>query len=166
VFSTLHTNDAASAITRLIDLGVPPYLINATVIGVLAQRLVRSLCPSCKQPEPGVDGTTLAAAMPSLPDLATDPMLHPASSCRAVGCEACRGTGYRGRIGLFELLMFDEAMRQANREGTQQTPDLAAIRAQALKGGMEPLRLAGLHKVAAGVTTLDEVLRSTPGWQT
>ncbi|MEY2689706.1 MAG: hypothetical protein RL375_3905 [Pseudomonadota bacterium] len=164
VFSTLHTNDAASAITRLIDLGVPPYLINATVIGVLAQRLVRSLCPSCRQPDPGVDTATLAAAMPSLPGLADDPLLARPRSCRAVGCETCRDTGYRGRIGLFELLMFDEAMRQANREGTQSTPDLPAIRAQALKGGMEPLRLAGLHKVAGGETTLDEVLRSTPGW--
>jgi general secretion pathway protein E len=164
VFSTLHTNDAASALTRLIDLGVPPYLINATVIGVLAQRLVRSLCPSCRQPDPSIDTATLVAAMPSLPGLVNDPLLARPTSCRAVGCETCRDTGYRGRIGLFELLMFDEAMRQANREGSHSTPDLAAIRAQALKGGMEPLRLAGLHKVASGDTTLEEVLRSTPAW--
>jgi general secretion pathway protein E len=164
VFSTLHTNDAASALTRLIDLGVPPYLINATVIGVLAQRLVRSLCPSCRQPDPSIDTATLVAAMPSLPGLGNDPLLARPTSCRAVGCETCRDTGYRGRIGLFELLMFDEAMRQANREGSHSTPDLAAIRAQALKGGMEPLRLAGLHKVASGDTTLEEVLRSTPAW--
>jgi general secretion pathway protein E len=165
VFSTLHTNDAASAITRLIDLGVPAYLINATVIGVLAQRLVRSLCPACRAPDPATDATTLAAALPRLAAFddafATD---APFTPHRAVGCESCRGTGYRGRIGLFELLMFDEAMRQANREGSQSTPDLAAIRAQALAGGMTPLRLGGLHQVAAGHTTLDEVLRSTPGW--
>ncbi|MFM2068916.1 MAG: hypothetical protein RLZZ584_3825 [Pseudomonadota bacterium] len=165
VFSTLHTNDAASAITRLIDLGVPAYLINATVIGVLAQRLVRSLCPACRAPDPATDATTLAAALPRLAAFddafATD---APFTPHRAVGCESCRGTGYRGRIGLFELLMFDEAMRQANREGSQSTPDLAAIRAQALGGGMTPLRLGGLHQVAAGHTTLDEVLRSTPGW--
>jgi general secretion pathway protein E len=167
VFSTLHTNDAASAITRLIDLGVPPYLINATIIGVLAQRLVRSLCPSCRASDPATDAATLAAALPPLPAFA-QALREPGrlvQACRAVGCESCRGTGYRGRIGLFELLMFDEAMRQANREGSHSTPDLAAIRAQALAGGMTPLRLGGLHQVAAGHTTLDEVLRSTPAWQ-
>jgi general secretion pathway protein E len=165
VFSTLHTNDAASAITRLIDLGVPPYLINATVIGVLAQRLVRGLCPLCRAPDSGTDTATLGAALPRLPafDQAFDADV-PFTPHRAVGCESCRGTGYRGRIGLFELLMFDEAMRQANREGSQSTPDLAAIRAQALQGGMLPLRLAGLRQVAAGSTTLDEVLRATPAW--
>jgi general secretion pathway protein E len=165
VFSTLHTNDAASAITRLIDLGVPPYLINATVIGVLAQRLVRSLCASCRAPDAATDAATLTSALPRLP--AFDGVFEagrPLQACRAVGCETCRGTGYRGRIGLFELLMFDEAMRLANREGAQNTPDLAAIRSQALAGGMLPLRLAGLRQVAAGHTTLEEVLRATPAW--
>ncbi|MEY4751036.1 MAG: hypothetical protein RIQ60_3250 [Pseudomonadota bacterium] len=166
VFSTLHTNDAASAITRLIDLGVPAYLINATVIGVLAQRLVRSLCPSCRSPDPDTDAAALASALPPLPAFAqafNEPG-RTLQACRAVGCESCRGTGYRGRIGLFELLMFDESMRQANREGSHNTPDLAAIRARALASGMTPLRLVGLHQVAAGQTTLDEVLRATPGW--
>jgi general secretion pathway protein E len=166
VFSTLHTNDAASAITRLIDLGVPAYLINATVIGVLAQRLVRSLCPDCKAPDADLTPAVLAQALPGLGALQDGLASLPLQACRAVGCETCRGTGYRGRIGLFELLMVDETIRQANASGAGQTPDLQAIRRQALAGGLRPLRLAGIERVAQGQTTLDEVLRATPSWQT
>jgi general secretion pathway protein E len=132
---------------------------------VLAQRLVRSLCAGCRAPDAATDAATLTSALPRLP--AFDGVFEadrPLQACRAVGCETCRGTGYRGRIGLFELLMFDEAMRLANHEGAQSTPDLAAIRSQALAGGMLPLRLAGLRQVAAGHTTLEEVLRATPAW--
>ncbi|WP_293997145.1 GspE/PulE family protein [Sphaerotilus sp.] len=159
VFSTLHTNDAASAITRLLDLGVAPYLISATVIGVLAQRLVRQLCPACKQPDLALTLPALQAALPSVPVLAEHEPFQPH---RPVGCPACRQSGFRGRRGLFELLTVNEAVRGAVRE----VPDLGLLRRQSLSDGLQPLRRAGLRQVADGRTTLDEVLRSTPGWET
>jgi general secretion pathway protein E len=155
VFSTLHTNDAASAITRLADLGVPPYLISATVIGVLAQRLARTLCPACKQPDDSVTREDLdAAAKPWRLKGGVRPY-------KAVGCLECRNTGYRGRAGLYELLAMSETARQS----VHPTLDAAALRRTALAEGMHPLRLAGVMKVAEGVTTLDEVLRTTPAWE-
>ncbi|MFM2052324.1 MAG: hypothetical protein RL456_361 [Pseudomonadota bacterium] len=157
VFSTLHTNDAASAITRLLDLGVPAYLIGATLSGVLAQRLVRQLCPACRQPDPALTEAALQAALPGVPVLDDGMPFRPH---RAPGCEACRHTGYRGRRGLFELLAIDEGVRGAIRD----TPDLAHLRRQGLRHGMQPLRRAGLRLVAQGHTTLDEVLRATPDW--
>jgi general secretion pathway protein E len=156
VFSTLHTNDAASAITRLTDLGVPPYLISATVIGVLAQRLARVLCPACKQRD---DSTTREVL---------DEMAKPwrlsggVRPYKPVGCLDCRHTGYRGRAGLYELLMMSDAARAH----VHPVFDVAALRRQAVKEGMRPLRLAGAMKVAEGLTTIDEVLRSTPGLNT
>jgi general secretion pathway protein E len=154
VFSTLHTNDAASAITRLADLGVPPYLISATVIGVLAQRLARTLCPSCKVRDETLTREELAAVVrPWRLKGAVRP-------CRPVGCLECRMTGYRGRAGLYELLVMNDATRSA----VHPTLDVAALRRQALAEGMHPLRLAGVMKIAEGVTTLDEVLRTTPAW--
>jgi general secretion pathway protein E len=156
VFSTVHTNDAPASITRLVDLGVPPYLIGATVIGVLAQRLARALCPSCKQPDPSV-------TIDSLQSLAAPWRL--AGSIRphkAVGCPACRGTGYRGRTALYELMTLSEAARNAIHPHF----DAARLRRQAVSEGMQPLRVAGLAKVAQGVTTLEEVLRCTPRWET
>ena len=153
VFSTLHTNDSASAITRLADLGVPSYLISATVIGVLAQRLTRTLCPSCKQRD---DGTTREA----LDELARPWRLSGGvRPFRSVGCLECRHTGYRGRAGLYELLVLSEAARGC----VHPSLDAAALRRQAYKDGMRPLRLAGAMKVAEGLTTIEEVLRSTPG---
>jgi general secretion pathway protein E len=155
VFSTLHTNDSASAITRLTDLGVPPYLIGATVIGVLAQRLVRTLCTSCKQPDPQTSAETI------------DEVIKPwringrVSAYKPVGCLECRMTGYRGRAGLYELLSVSEA---ANAYIHPQ-PDISKLRKQSLTEGLRPLRLAGAMKVAEGVTTLEEVLRSTPVWE-
>jgi general secretion pathway protein E len=152
VFSTLHTNDAASAITRLVDLGVPPYLIGATVVGVLAQRLVRTLCTACKQPD-----DTLTAE--SLLELSRPwSVSGTVRAYRPVGCLECRMTGYRGRAGLYELLTLGEAARPF----VHPTPQLDALRQQAVRDGMRPLRLAGLLKVAEGQTTVDEVLRSTP----
>jgi general secretion pathway protein E len=154
VFSTLHTNDAASAITRLADLGVPPYLISATVIGVLAQRLARTLCPACKARDEAVTRETLNAAA------------HPwrlkgaVRAYKPVGCLECRMTGYRGRAGLYELLLMSDAARAA----VHPTVDVAALRRQALADGMHPLRLAGVMKVADGSTTLEEILRTTPKW--
>ncbi|MEY2873175.1 MAG: hypothetical protein RLZZ373_546, partial [Pseudomonadota bacterium] len=159
VFSTLHTNDAASAITRLLDLGVPAYLISATLIGVLAQRLVRQLCPNCCLPDPSLSLEALQAALPGVPVLEDGEAFQPH---RAAGCPACRQSGFRGRRGLFELLTVNEAVRGAVRD----VPDLPVLRRQSLSDGLQPLRRAGLRQVAEGRTTLDEVLRSTPGWET
>jgi len=155
VFSTLHTNDAPSAITRLVDLGVPPYLISATVIGVLAQRLARTLCPACKQPDEGV--TTEEIAQLAKP-WSLRGQVRP---YKPVGCPACRQTGYRGRTALYELMMMSEAVRGA----THPTLQNAALRRHAVAEGMRPLRMAGLAQVAAGQTSLEEVLRSTPRWE-
>jgi general secretion pathway protein E len=152
VFSTLHTNDAVGAVTRLSDLGVPGYLIAATVIGVLAQRLARTLCPACKARD---DSTTREAL---------DELVRPwrlsggVRPYRAVGCIECRNTGYRGRAGLYELMVMSENLRRL----IHPTLDAAALAKQAVKEGMRPLRLAGAMKVAEGVTTLEEVLRATP----
>ncbi|MCA6216280.1 Flp pilus assembly complex ATPase component TadA [Ideonella sp. B7] len=155
VFSTLHTNDAPSAITRLVDLGVPPYLISATVIGVLAQRLARTLCPQCKQPDPSVSAEAVGAL--SKPWRLAGPLrVH-----QAVGCPACRQTGYRGRAALYELMQISEPVRQAMHPQL----DLARLRRQAAEEGLMPLRVAGLSKVAQGLTTLEEVLRCTPAWE-
>lgn len=152
VFSTLHTNDAPSAITRLMELGVPNYLINATMLGVLAQRLVRTLCPHCKQPDESVTRERL------------DEFVKPwqiSGSVRAyrpVGCVDCRMTGYRGRMGLYELLTLSEEFKvQVNKE-----PNITALRRQAVADGMRPLRLAGALRVAEGLTTIEEVLSATP----
>ncbi|MFN3415807.1 MAG: GspE/PulE family protein [Caldimonas sp.] len=155
VFTTLHTNDAASAITRLLDLGVPSYLISATVLGVLAQRLVRTLCPHCKQPDEDFSRDTLAAA------IAPWRMSGAFRPYRPVGCIECRMTGFQGRAGLYELLTVTEALKPH----LTQTPDLSRLRQQATQDGMRPLRLAGAMKVAEGLTTLDEVLRATPAWE-
>ena len=156
VFSTLHTNDAASAITRLVDLGVPAYLISATVIGVLAQRLARTLCAACKVRDSGAGATREAM----------DALVQPwrlsggVRPYKPVGCLACRQTGFRGRVGLYELLVLSEDAKRAVHPGQ----DMTALRRQAVKDGMRPLRLAGMMKVAEGLTTVDEVLRATPAW--
>jgi general secretion pathway protein E len=156
VFSTLHTNDSPSAVTRLADLGVAPYLISSTVIGVLAQRLVRTLCPACKQPDDSVTRETL------------DEIVKPwrlsgsVKPYKPVGCLECRMTGYRGRAGLYELL----SVTDASRATIHPTIDSPKLRKQALADGMRPLRLAGVMKVAEGLSTLDEVLRATPAWET
>jgi general secretion pathway protein E len=156
VFSTLHTNDSASAVTRLVDLGVPPYLIGATVIGVLAQRLVRALCASCKQPDEAVTAETLNEAIKPWR------INGKARPYKAVGCLECRMTGFRGRAGLYELLTVNEAAQPA----IHPVPDASKLRQLSLNDGLRPLRLAGMMKVAEGVTTMDEVLRSTPSWDT
>jgi len=152
VFSTLHTNDAPSAITRLMELGVPAYLINATVVGVLAQRLVRTLCRQCKAP----DAETARAAL--------DDVVKPWKISgtwqpyRPVGCVDCRMTGFLGRMGLYELLTVSEALKeQMTRE-----PAMGPLKRQAITDGMRPLRLAGALRVAEGHTTVEEVLSATP----
>jgi general secretion pathway protein E len=155
VFSTLHTNDAASAITRLVDLGVAPYLIGATVIGVLAQRLVRTLCVACKQPDDTVTPEKMAEFVkPWRLNGAAKPY-------RPIGCLECRMTGFRGRTGLYELLSVTDTARRS----IQPVPDVTQLRVQALQDGMRPLRLAGAMKVAEGLTTLQEVMSATPAWE-
>jgi general secretion pathway protein E len=152
VFSTLHTNDSVSALTRLQDLGVPPYLISATVIGVLAQRLVRTLCAACKQPDE-------ALSAERLDEVVAPWQIHrKVGAYRPVGCLECRMTGFRGRAGLYELLTLDDKTEGA----LHPQIDTQALRKLAAQHGLKPLRVAGVAKVAQGVTTLDEVLRSTP----
>jgi len=154
VLSTLHTNDAPTAVTRLLDLGLPGYLLNSTLLGVMAQRLVRTLCPHCKKP---MDMTDVDVA-------AWDGMVAPWKSNRPaklyqpVGCLECRMTGYLGRVGLYEILMLSPEIRKLIGEAA----DLDAIRAQAVREGLRPLRLAGALKVAQGITTIEEVLKVAP----
>lgn len=152
VFSTLHTNDAPSAVSRLMELGVPPYLINATLLGVLAQRLVRTLCRQCRQRDDaaGIEGLAEAVRPWKLTG-----GYHP---YRPVGCVDCRMTGFRGRMGLYELLTVSEALK----DRITQSPSIDALRRQALHDGMRPLRLAGALRVAEGVTTMEEVVAATP----
>jgi general secretion pathway protein E len=145
VLSTLHTNDAPSAITRLREMGVPPYLINATLLGVVAQRLLRRLCPHCK--------TAVAANAMHSQALARTGASAPPSMFAPHGCLECRNTGYRGRVGIYEILTFTPALRTL----VQADGDLAGLRAQARKDGMRPLRMSALHKVRLGLTTLSEV---------
>ena len=154
VLSTLHTNDAASAVTRLLDLGVAPYMINATLLGVMGQRLVRTLCPHCKQPQP------LRAEETELWDDLVAPWKssRPAKLQHQTGCLECRMTGYIGRIGIYEILLMSPELRKLIMPAT----DIALIRELACREGMKPLRISGAMKVAAGVTTLDEVVKVAP----
>ena len=152
VFSTLHTNDAPSAVTRLLELGVPAYLINATLLGVLAQRLVRTLCPQCRVPDTSLAREALAARVRPWP------IEGDFKPYRPVGCVDCRMTGYTGRMGLYELLEVTEGFR----ERVAAQPSTDALRRQAVTDGMRPLRLAGALRVAEGLTVMEEVLASTP----
>ncbi len=153
VFSTLHTNDAPSALTRLMELGVPSYLLNATILGVLAQRLVRTLCPACKQPDER--GTTEILAEAVKPWKINSGNYRP---YKPVGCVDCRMTGYRGRMGIYELLTVTEAFRGQ----VHADVGMAPLRKQAVIDGMRPLRLAGAMRAAEGLTTLEEVIAATP----
>jgi general secretion pathway protein E len=159
VLSTLHTNDAASAVTRLLDLGVPPYLLNATILGVMAQRLVRTLCPQCKEKVPYGEGR---ADDPTWDELVTPwKARRPNRIYRAVGCLDCRMTGFRGRSGIYEVMLLTPGVkRMVNAEA-----DIGRIREQAYKDGMKSLRISGAMKVAAGVTTFEEVLKVAPPHQ-
>ena len=152
VLSTLHTNDAPTAIARLVDLGVPPYLVNSTVIGVMAQRLVRTLCAACKEPAEPLDDDLWAAL--TKPYRAS----KPAVTYRAVGCLECRMTGYRGRAGLYEVMQMTPELRTMVGAGA----GLDEMREQAFRDGMKPLRASGAHKIATGLTTVEEVERVAP----
>ena len=151
VFSTLHTNDASGAIARLLDLGAEPYLVASCLRGVLAQRLVRRICPDCRRRH---DPTPEEIAHWNLGD-ADGPVPRPLF--RGAGCDACMGTGYRERIGVFELVTATEPIREL----VLQRAKASTIKAEAIRDGMKTLRADGLAKAAAGVTTMDEVVRVT-----
>jgi len=147
VFSTLHTNDAPSAITRLVDIGVPPFLVASSVIAIMAQRLVRVICPKCKEPDLPPGAEIKAAGI-------SPERLSGANFMRGRGCNHCHHTGYRGRLGIFELLRMTSGVREMtfNREPTQ------TIRRQARLHGMRTLLEDGVNKSLRGITTLEEVL--------
>jgi general secretion pathway protein E/type IV pilus assembly protein PilB len=151
VFSTLHTNDAPSAFTRLIDMGVEPFLVGTTVEGVMAQRLVRTICPECK-----IEFTPEHHEVPS--DFPM-PKSGPIRIWKGAGCRSCRNTGYRGRTGIYELMVTGDTIRDM----CVQRVNASAIRNQALKEGMITLRADGWRKVLQGKTTMDEVARTTAG---
>jgi general secretion pathway protein E/type IV pilus assembly protein PilB len=150
VFSTLHTNDSPSAFTRMIDMGIEPFLVASTVEGVMAQRLVRTICPECKvefEPDP-------LAVPPDFPGAG-----GPLKLWKGAGCRACRQSGFRGRTGIYELMVTGDTIR----EMCVQRVNAGAIRKQALKEGMVTLRQDGWRKVLKGITTIDEVARVTAG---
>ncbi len=151
VFSSLHTNDAPSAVTRLIELGVPSYLIKATLIGVVAQRLVRLLCPTCKkeaEPDHTIWQNLIAPWQTTVPKHVYEP----------VGCLDCRETGFKGRQGIYEIMQISDGLRAL----MDSASDVGKLRQQAYREGMCSLRLSGAQKVASGNTSVIEVLRVTP----
>jgi general secretion pathway protein E len=145
VLSTLHTNDAPTALTRLLDLGVAPYLVSSTVEAVLAQRLVRTVCPDCRREVDTVATLTLPGIEAALPR----------TEWRGTGCESCLGTGYRGRTGIYEMLVLDDELRAE----VMRQRGAGELRHLAIAHGMRTLFEDGLRQVRAGVTTLEEVLR-------
>lgn len=151
VLSSLHTNDAPSAITRLLDLGVPAHLIKVTLNGVMAQRLVRTLCHHCKEPVPTEKGAWDSLVRPWK-------VKAPEQLYQPVGCLECRNTGYLGRQGLYEILPITESVRPL----ISADADISALRIQAMKEGMRTLRLSGAQKVGAGLTSVEEVMRVAP----
>jgi general secretion pathway protein E len=154
VLSTIHTNDAAGAITRLADMGVQPFLVASSLVGVLAQRLVRMLCPACKEAyEPSPDELAQASISPAVLARAGNPR----HLYRAVGCPLCQRTGYAGRTGIYELMLVDDEIRQLILKNV----DSGTIKARAVAGGMMTLLEHGAYKVAKGETTAAEVLSVT-----
>ena len=167
VLSTLHTNDAPSAVTRLHDLGIQPFLTSATLVGIVAQRLLRTLCPHCKKAlnlsdlsAQGQQEKELAEAWTHQWQELVSPWTAklPTVAYLPKGCEHCRHTGYQGRVGIYEMLGFSNAIKKM----VAQNADLNQLKKQAYDEGMQPLRLAGAKKIAEGVTSIDEVLRVVP----
>ena len=154
VLSTLHTNDAPSAITRLLDLGVPSYLLNSTMLGVMAQRLVRTLCPQCKEKQALEDSAWQLLVAPWK-------AAKPETTYIAKGCLDCRMTGYLGRIGIYEMMVLNNELRNLITD----TTDMDKLRERAYREGVKPLRISGAMKVAAGITTIDEVMKVAPPMQ-
>ncbi|MBI3996128.1 MAG: Flp pilus assembly complex ATPase component TadA [Candidatus Omnitrophica bacterium] len=153
VFSTLHTNDAPGAVTRLLDMGLEPFLITSTVTGIIAQRLVRALCPQCRVPYQATPEDLAALHVPA-GDM-------PQSLMKAVGCEACQGIGFKGRTGIYELLVMTDTLRSLIIERAS----VSDLRARARAEGMRTLREDGIKKVLAGVTTVEEMIRETQDYE-
>ncbi len=151
VLSTLHTNDAPTAITRLLDLNLPSFLIRSTVLGVMAQRLVRTVCPHCKK-----ESSISRKEWDSLVNPWKPPL--PEKIYRPSGCLECRNTGYLGRQGIYEVMLLSEKLQEMINDQC----DIAALRKQSIREGMRSLRLSGAQKIAAGLTTIEEVLRVAP----
>lgn len=150
VFSTLHTNDSAAAITRLVDLGVEPFLISSTIIAVVAQRLVRVLCDECKEPYHPDDETMIRLGV--IADRISSPIIY-----RAKGCPKCFGSGYRGRLGIYEIMVLNDSLQNL----ILKTHDSHQIKNEAIRLGMTTLYMDGLQKVLSGITSIEEVLRVT-----
>src|SRR3954470_10185853 len=155
VLSTLHTNDAPSSITRMLDLGAPAYLINSSLLGVMAQRLVRTLCPHCKEKVPFAREEEHRLWHSVCAPFKAPP---PEYVYRPVGCLECRNTGYLGRVGLYEIMQVTREIKRLIQDQT----DVQAVTQAAYKSGMRPLRVSGATKVAQGLTTFEEVLKSAP----
>lgn len=151
VFSSLHTNDAPSAVTRLMDIGIKPYMINSVLLAVVAQRLVRKLCPHCKAEVDFSDEEWKQLIQPFKSE-------KPKTIYQAVGCTDCRHTGYKGRTGIYEMMPYSPTLQGMVTRGA----NMHELRKQALKEGMKALRLSGLQKVADGITSIEEVVRVTP----
>ena len=149
VFSTLHTNDAAGAVARLVDMGVEPFLIASSLLGVAGQRLARRLCVKCR--------ASYEASPDLLKELGLEGVPGPVRFCRAVGCPQCRQAGYLGRVGIFELMTMSESLRRM----VVAKETSSRIRVQAIREGMRSLREDGLRKAAAGLTSVEEILRVT-----
>ncbi len=149
VLSSIHTNDAASCITRLVDMGVEPFLVATSLIGIVAQRLVRRVCPTCRQPHQATKEELSRLGIESIPSTAT--------IYSAKGCSACYHTGYMGRVGIYELMPIDEDLRTV----ILKNPDAVSIRKAAIERGFRPMRYDGLRKILLGVTTIQEVLSTT-----
>ena len=152
VFSTLHTNDAPSAVARLVDIGVPPFLVSSSVRAIVAQRLVRRLCPKCKQPHQLSEGEVRALRVDAS-------QLRDTAVMRPVGCEACRHLGYKGRMGIFELFIIDDEVRYMVNEKAS----TITLRKRARELGMRTLREDGVRKVLSGMTSAEEVISTTMG---
>jgi general secretion pathway protein E len=150
VFSTLHTNDSASAITRLIDMGIQPFLASSSVIAILAQRLVRVVCRHCREKYAPDEESLKSIGI--TPEMAAGKTIY-----RGTGCSECLDTGYLGRTGIFELMLLDDSLKSL----ILQTSDANAIKRQAMEQGMISLRQDGARRVLEGVTTIEEVFRVT-----
>lgn len=154
VLSTLHTNDAPSSLTRLHDLGVAPFLTSATILGVMAQRLIRTFCPHCKRAKP-INESEIQTWHELVSPWKANP---PEQIIHAVGCEHCRNTGYMGRVGLYEIMVLNNETKKLISEGAT----LNALTQRAYQDGLQPLRVAGARKVAEGITSFEEVMRVVP----
>lgn len=156
VLSTLHTNDAPSSITRLHDLGIQPFLTSATILGVMAQRLLRTLCPHCKQALDVSADSEIAIQWQELVQLWRAPV--PAQVYKAQGCEHCRHTGYQGRVGLYEIMPLSSELKKL----VAADANLDTLKQQAYREGVQPLRLSGAKRISEGLTTIEEVMRVVP----